>query len=311
MTAVREVLVMGISTFFYTIGQGFKNIGRNRLFSLASIATMSACIFLFGIFYSVVTNFNTTVRAAEENVAVTVLFDDDIAPARIAEIGDLISARPEVSAYNFVSADDAWDSFKVQYFEGNEELAEGFADDNPLVNCESYEIYLNDVSYQSSLVKYLENLEGVRDVNQSEVVANTLSDVNKLITLVSVVIILMLLLVAVFLISNTVMVGISVRSEEIGIMKMVGATDYFVRAPFVIEGIIIGVIGAAIPLLLLFFSYDGIIGYIMDKFNFLSGVLVFASAEDVFVILTPVGIALGVGIGFFGSFITIRKHLQV
>ena len=281
------------------------------MFSLASIATMAACIFLFGLFFAIVTNFQSMVKEAEEGVAVTVLFDDDITPQQIAEIGDLIKVRPEVAAYNFKSADDAWEEFSQIYFEGNEEWAEGFGDDNPLQKSESYEIYLNDVSMQDSLVVYLENIDGVREVRRSEIVANTLSDFNRLIGYVSAGIILILLCVAVFLISNTVTVGISVRKEEIAIMKLIGATDYFVRAPFVVEGILIGLIGSILPLVLLYVMYSRMIVYIMEKFNFLSSLMNFLPVGQVFRTLTPVALLLGVGIGFLGSFMTIRKHLKV
>lgn len=302
---------MRISTFFYSIKQGIKNIWRNKMFSLASMATMAACIFLFGLFFAIVTNFQSMVKDAEEGVAVTVLFDDDITPQQIAEIGDRIKERPEVSAYNFKSAEDAWAEFSQIYFEGNEELAEGFGDDNPLQKSESYEIYLKDVSMQDTLVTYLENLDGVREVRRSEIVANTLSDFNRLIGYVSAGIILILLCVAVFLISNTVTVGIAVRKEEIGIMKLIGATDYFVRAPFVVEGILIGLIGSAIPLALLYGMYSRLIVYIMEKFNFLSSLMKFLPVHTVFRTLTPIALLLGVGIGFLGSFMTIRKHLKV
>ena len=302
---------MRISTFFYSIRQGIKNIWRNKMFSLASIATMAACIFLFGLFFAIVTNFQSMVRAAEEGVAVTVLFDDDVTPQEIAEIGDKIKVRTEVSAYNFKSAADAWEEFSQIYFEGNEDLAEGFGDDNPLQKSESYEIYLSNVSEQETLVTYLESLDGVREVRRSEIVANTLSDFNRLIRYVSAGIILILLCVAVFLISNTVTVGIAVRKEEIAIMKLIGATDYLVRAPFVVEGILIGLIGSALPLILLYGMYSKLIGYIMEKFNFLSSLLTFLPANTVFRALTPVALVLGVGIGFLGSFVTIRKHLKV
>ncbi|MEY8331849.1 permease-like cell division protein FtsX [Lachnospiraceae bacterium 47-T17] len=302
---------MRISTFIYSIRQGIKNIWRNKMFSLASIATMAACIFLFGLFFAIVTNFQSMVRAAEEGVAVTVLFDDDVTPQEIAEIGDKIKVRTEVSAYNFKSAADAWEEFSQIYFEGNEDLAEGFGDDNPLQKSESYEIYLSNVSEQETLVTYLESLDGVREVRRSEIVANTLSDFNRLIGYVSAGIILILLCVAVFLISNTVTVGIAVRKEEIAIMKLIGATDYLVRAPFVVEGILIGLIGSALPLILLYGMYSKLIGYIMEKFNFLSSLLTFLPANTVFRALTPVALVLGVGIGFLGSFVTIRKHLKV
>ena len=151
----------------------------------------------------------------------------------------------------------------------------------------------------------------MREVRRSEIVANTLSDFNRLIRYVSAGIILILLCVAVFLISNTVTVGIAVRKEEIAIMKLIGATDYLVRVPFVVEGILIGLIGSALPLILLYGMYSKLIGYIMEKFNFLSSLLTFLPANTVFRALTPVALVLGVGIGFLGSFVTIRKHLKV
>ena len=124
-------------------------------------------------------------------------------------------------------------------------------------------------------------------------------------------VILLLLCVSVFLISNTVTIGIAVRKEEIAIMKLIGATNSFVKAPFVVEGIIIGLIGAAIPLSLLYVLYTRLITFMGDKFNILTGMLQFLPVNDMFRILLPVGVALGVGIGFFGSFFTIRKHLKV
>ena len=302
---------MRISTFFYTIRQGLKNIWKNKLFSLASIATMTACIFLFGIFYMIVTNFQSMVKEAESGVAVTVFFDEGTTQKQIDEIGQQIQARPEVAAVEYVSADDAWESFKKVYFEGNESVAESFAGDNPLVNESSYSIYMNDVSMQQSLVDYLQSLEGIRKVNQSAAVANTLTDFNKLIGYISAGIIIILLGVAVFLISNTITVGISVRREEIAIMKLIGATDYFVRAPFVVEGIVIGLIGAAIPLGILYTMYGRVIEYIGENFTFISNMMKFLPVNEVFHTLVPVALILGVGIGFIGSRITIRKHLKV
>lgn len=302
---------MRINTFFYSVKQGFKNIARNKMFSLASMATMAACIFMFGIFYIIITNFNAEVQKIEEGVSVTMFFDKGLPESDILSIGEEIGKRVEVSRIEYVSAEDAWNDYKEIYFEGKEELAAGFAGDNPLANSANYQIYLKDVSMQSSLVTYLESLPGVREVKQSELVANTLSDFNKLVGYISGGIILILLCVAVFLISNTVTVGISVRKEEIAIMKLIGATDYLVRAPFVVEGVLIGLMGAAIPLVLLYFLYQRIIVYIADKFNFIGSMLEFIPAYTVFRTLIPVGIILGVGIGFLGSRLTIRKHLKV
>ena len=296
-----------ISTLFYTIKQGFKNIFRNKLFSLASIATISSCLFLFGLFYSVIVNFQNIVRTVEEGVCVTVFFDEGLDESQITQIGELISKRTEVSKLIYISADEAWNSFKEDYLG---EYADGFTE-NPLADSANYQIYLNDVSMQSSLVTYLESVPGVRKINQSVLLASTLTGVNSLVGYISVGMIVVLLAVSIFLISNTVTIGISVRNEEIGVMKYIGATDFFVRAPFVIEGILIGLIGAAIPLITMYFIYEKVVGYILERFGGFISLLSFLPAQTVFEVLTPVSVAMGVGIGFLGSFTTVRKHLRV
>lgn len=301
---------MRINTFFYSIGQGFKNIFRNGMFSLASIATMSACIFMFGLFYILIANINVMVQSVEEGVAITVFFDAGLEDERIEAIGEDIKKRTEVKEVVFISGEEAWESFKEIYFEGNEEYANGFTE-NPLEDFANYEVYLKDVSQQTGLVTYIENIEGVREVKQSKAVADTLTQFNKVVSLVSSGIILILLCVAVFLINNTVSVGISVRKEEIGIMKLIGATDFLVRFPFVVEGIIIGLVGAAIPLGLLYVLYDKIMAYVAETFSFVGSFMDFVQPRILFTGLIPVALVLGVGIGFFGSIWTIRKHLKV
>lgn len=298
---------MRISSFFYTLRQGFRNLFRNKLFTLASIATIGACLFLFGLFYAIVTNFEHIVRTAEEGVSVWVFFDEGLEDIRIQQIGDMIAKRPEVSDINFVSAEEAWEGFKEEYLG---EYGDGFTE-NPLENSANYQVYLNDVSMQSALVTYLESVDGVRQVNRSELAATTLTGVNALIAYVSVGIIVILLAVSIFLISNTVTIGISVRKEEINIMKYIGATDFFVRSPFVVEGMLIGLIGAAIPLGFIYTLYNIVLEYVMERFSMLSSLLSFVTVEEVFHVLVPVSLGLGVGIGFLGSFTTVRKHLRV
>lgn len=302
---------MKISTFGYTIKQGIKNIWTNKMFSIASIATMAACIFMFGMFYSIVINFQHVVKDVESGVAITVFFDDGTTQDQIDAIGQEIAMRPEVSSFNYASAEEAWEEYKLEYFDGDEAAAASFGTDNPLAGESNYEIYMEDISQQSSLVSYLEGLDHVSRVRQSEMVANTLTDFNRLVSIVSAVIILILICVAVFLISNTVRTGIAVRKEEIGIMKVIGATDYFVRAPFIVEGILIGLIGAAIPLIILHAMYGRIIEYVANRFGFLNNLLTFLPVDTVFQILLPVGLILGVGIGYIGSRVTVRKHINV
>ena len=315
---------MKISTIFYTIKQGIANIFRNKWFSLASIATISACLFLFGLFYAIVANFQNVVQTAEEGVSVTVFFHSEAGPvgdgceshtegqvpsdARIEEIGQQIAARLEVSEVKYTSSDEAWATWGPDYF--GEDYAEGFPE-NPLAGFDNYEIFLNDVSMQDALVTWLESIPEVRKVNYSELTANTLSGVNLLIAYVSMGIIAILLAVSIFLISNTVAIGISVRKEEINIMKYIGATDFFVRAPVVLEGMLIGLVGAALPLGLIYSLYNYVLTYVVQRFAVLSTFLNFLSVEEIFDVLAPVSLIVGVGIGFLGSISTVRKHLHV
>ena len=300
---------MRVSTIRYTIEQGLRNIVKNKMFSIASIATMAACIFMFGIFYSLIINVQYIVEKAEEGVAIVVFVEEDATEKELKNIEKKLSAREEVLEVKYVSADEAWKEFQKDYFGEDSDAAAGF-EENPLENSDNFEVYMKDIEKQSELVKYAEGLKGVRKVNKSEQVADALTNVNMLIAYVSGAIILVLLAVAIFLISNTVAMGITIRKEEIAIMKYIGAKDSFVRAPFILEGILIGIFGAAIPLVVLYFAYEKAINYILTKFSILNTLLDFLPVSVVYKTLLPVGLALGVGIGFVGSFFTIKKHLK-
>ena len=305
--------------------QGVKSIWRNKMFSLASIATMSACIFLFGLFFSILVNFQYIIRSAEEGVAITVFFNEEATDEQIQKIGKELKARDDVSEVKYISAEQAWEDFQKDYFGDNPELAEGFKDDNPLANSDNYEVYMKTTdnsqdliarskslsSTQQDLVKFAQSLDGVSKVNKSDVVANTLSSVNMLVAYISIAIIAILLGVSIFLISNTVTMGITVRKEEIAIMKYIGAKDFVVRSPFVIEGLIIGIFGAAIPLGLLYVLYDKAVSYVMERFSILKNIIDFLPVNVVYTYLLPIGLIMGIGIGFLGSFFTVRKHLRV
>jgi len=294
------------------------------MFSLASIATMSACIFLFGLFFSILVNFQYIIRSAEEGVAITVFFDEEATDEQIQKIGKELKARDDVSEVKYISAEQAWEDFQKDYFGDNLELAEGFKDDNPLANSDNYEVYMKTTdnnqdliarskslsSTQQDLVKFAQSLDGVSKVNKSDV-ANTLSSVNMLVAYISIAIIAILLGVSIFLISNTVTMGITVRKEEIAIMKYIGAKDFVVRSPFVIEGLIIGIFGAAIPLGLLYVLYDKAVSYVMERFSILKNIIDFLPVNVVYTYLLPIGLIMGIGIGFLGSFFTVRKHLRV
>ena len=297
---------MRISTFFYALGQGFKNLLRNHWFALASITTITTCLFVFGLFYSIFLNFRHVVQTIEENVSVTVFFEPGTSEETMLQRKVEIEEREEVADVNYISAEEAWESFKYEYLG---EYADGFTE-NPLEDMASLEVYLQDVSKQSELVSFIRTMDEVREVNYSSMTADTLTGVNRLIAYVTIGVIGLLIAVSIFLISNTISAGIFVRKEEISIMKYVGATDFFVRAPFIIEGLLIGVIGSVIPMALIYVLYGKSMEYISGKFPALLNVIEFLPVNTVFRTLGPYSVILGVGMGFLGSWGAVRKHLK-
>lgn len=302
---------MRIGTFWYCLKEGVKNIGKNIWFSLASVAIISACIFLFCIFFSLVANVQYMVKNVETTVGITVFFDESLNSGDIEKIGAEIGKRPEVKECVYTSPEEAWDSFKEDYFEGMEELAAGFEEDNPLAGSASYTVFLKDLTEQEEMVSWLKSLDGVRRVNYSKDVAEGMKDFNRMLGAVSVCIILLLLAVSVFLISNTIRTAAAFRKNENRIMRLIGATNFMIRSPFVVEGIIIGLVGAAIPLGLIYVVYRQAALYLGQHFDLLSNIIVFLPIHVIFPYMVGVAMALGVGIGFVGSFFTIRRHLKV
>ena len=301
-----------MSSFLYGIKQGIKNVFRNRLFSLASIGTITACLFIFGIFYCMVMNFQHIFSEVETTVGVTVFFDEGVEEDQILDIKSQIEKQDEVDNVHYTSADEAWKEYKEKAFpDTDQNILTNLDNDNPLASSASLEVYLKDAAMQQDLVDYIKGIDGVRSVNASKSVADSFASFGRLLSYVSLAIIVILVGVAVFLISNTVSVGIAVRKEEIGIMKYIGATDGFVRAPFLLEGMVLGLIGAAIPLTVLYFLYNTTVEYILTRFNVLTGVVDFIPVWKVYQTLLPMGLALGIGIGLIGSFLTSRKHLRV
>lgn len=299
---------MRINTLGYTLKEGFKGLFRNKWYTLASIATISACLFLLGIFSAILLNFQHIVDNVQKGVAVTTFFQEGTTEEEIDTLKVYLESLEEIDKVIYISADDAWAEFSKDL--NMSEYMDAFPE-NPLANCANLEIYLNDTSKQADLVTYLESVDFVRRVNKSELAATTLSGMDSLVGVATVGIIGILLLVSVFLISNTITVGISIRKEEINIMKYIGATDFFVRFPFIIQGILIGLIGAGIPLTAIYFLYNQVIVFIMGYFPSLSTLLGFLDVKVVFDLLLPLNLGVGVGIGFFGSYFTCRKHLNV
>jgi len=281
------------------------------LFSLASIGTIVSCLFLFGLFYCVIVNFRTAMTDLENTVTISVFFDEGVTDENITMIGQQIRLRDEVNTLDFISADEAWKQYAEEKFDDPQAAIDAFQGDNPLKNSASYKITLKDLSNQAEFVQYLKGLTGVRKVLSSEVTADGVAALNSVVSYASIGIIVILLLVSIFLISNTITIGITVRKEEIGIMKLIGATNFFVRAPFIVEGVVIGLVGSLIPLILIYYMYDTVVQYIIGRFSVVQSLFAFVPAKEIFAVLIPLSAGIGIGLGLIGSLLTTRKHLKV
>ena len=300
-----------MSTFWYCLKQGIANICRNILFSLASIATISACIFLFCLFFSLAANVIHGASTAQETVGISVFFDEGMTEDEILAAGEEIKGWKEVRQAEYTSAEEAWDTFKAQYFEGAEDLAEGFENDNPLANSASFEIFLNDISDQESVADRLEAMDGVRRVRYSSTLAAGFTSVGKMIGLISALIIGVLLAVAVFLISNTISVAAAFRRRENEIMRYIGATNFMIRAPFLVEGLLLGFLGALVPLGGIWVLYEKGMLYLEENYSMITGLVEPLALGTIFPYMTGGALMLGVGIGLLVSFVTIQRHLRV
>ena len=211
----------------------------------------------------------------------------------------------------YVSAEEAWESYKKDVFQGNEELLEGFEGNNPLKESDSYEITLKEVKSYKQVVSHLETIDGVRKVRYSEGAAEGMTKINTMGTYLAGGIILILMAVSIFLVSNTVSIGVAVREEEISIMKLIGAANGFIKAPFRAEGMIIGILGSLIPTAIIFAGYEGIINWMNDKFHVVTVFMKFVPIQQIMLYLLPLALLVGIVIGLLGSSITIRKYLKV
>ena len=264
------------------------------MFSLASLGTIIACVFLLGTFLSVALNVRSTMQQMEQSVGISVFFEPGISAERKDQIGEEIKKKEDIATMRYVSAEEAWESYKKDVFQGNEELLEGFEGNNPLKESDSYEITLKEVKSYQQVVSHLETIDGVRKVRYSEGAAEGMTKINTMGTYLAGGIILILMAVSIFLVSNTVSIGVAVREEEISIMKLIGAANGFIKAPFQAEGMIIGILGSLIPTAIIFAGYEGIINWMNDKFHVVTVFMKFVPIQQIMLYLLPLALLVGI-----------------
>lgn len=292
---------MAFRTWLYLCRLGFKNLWHNKVYTAASVLTMAACIFLFGIFYIAVLNLDGVLQKTEEEVYVAVFFEETVAPERVEEIGGLIRKRPEVVRTVYTSADDAWEGFRNDYFKDGEVLDGIFDGDNLLAASNHYQVYIGGIEQQEGFVEYVKSLEGVRKVTHS---ADTVRALLRIKTVISRLIAgsaAILLLISILLIHNTLSVGIESQKGKTRVMRLMGAREEFISVPFLVEGLVMGLAGMCIPLFLLFAGYRWGLELVAAGLNLYGGAVSLLPPSEVFPKLTLASVFLGLATGIAGG----------
>ena len=297
-----------IRTLFYCLKQGFRGAWKNRVYSLASAGTITACLLLLGIFYFVIANFNQAVASAESLVGFTVFFDEGTTEERMLEIQEEIRLRSDVADVLYTSAEEAWEKYKTESL--NEELTATFGSDNPLIDSASLEVSISDVSKQKTVISFVESISDVRKVNHSESIAESFEGIRTLLWIISVGLIVILVAIAIFLIRTTISTGINVRREEISIMSIIGATDFFIRAPFVVEGALIGILGFILPMGILYVVYGEIVRTLKEQFESVFTTMNFIDRAVIMQHFVPLALIFSLGLGIIASSMTAKRQIR-
>ena len=295
----------------YALKSGFKNLGAKKLFTFASICTIASSVLVFCMFFVFVSNVTKFIHEIETTIGIQVFFEENLSEDDIKIIANNNFNTSDVKEMRFISSNEAWDKFKYEYFNKNQELANAFEQDNPLAHSASYEILLNDITKQKEYVKYLQAIEGVRQVNYSNVIIEVLTNLNTMLAKISFVLIVILLIIAFILISNTVIVACESRKKENEIMRLIGATNFVIRSPYVIEGFLLGLFGAIIPILLVMIFYNRIIDSLMENFQVFMSLFTPTSLFDIIIPMSIIALSVSITVSVIISFITITRHLKV
>lgn len=298
-------------TLIYCFTQGIQNLFKNRLMTMASITTIMASLFVVSIFYCIVSNLNFILEEFEHNIGIAVFFDEGVSENEILTLKNQLEARAEVYQVMYISEEEAWNSFKKDYFAGREDLLQGFNSDNPLKGSSSLQILFSDISKQEQLVNLLNQEDSVRHVREAKEVTQIVQNVNHLVTYVSIALVFILSVISLFIIANTIRLAIALREREINIMRYIGARTLMINGPFIVEGIIIGLIGAAIPILIIYLTYNTVIDSILTQFTILKDFLVFLPLEQLLHRLAPSILTAGGVLGYLGSQLTVSKYIKV
>lgn len=294
------------NTIKYLCKEGFLGLWKNRLMALASIGTIVLCLLILGMSYSIAINIEEILHQVETQIGISAYINDETEESRIATIETTIKGIPYITEVNYISKEDALQTFANK--QEDSALFEQFKNDNPLPA--SFDIKVKSIEYQEQVVNQLKTIPELQ-VEYFKNESAIFMTINKTIQLVSSVIIGCLVIIALLLITNTIKLTVYVRRKEINIMKYLGATDSFIRLPFIIEGILIGIIGCIIPIYAIRKGYTLLIDLVGSVLGSFMGGIHMVPVTTIMQSLVPMFVGISVGIGVLGSIIAIRKHLKV
>ncbi len=301
-------MAMRFRVFKNIIKQGFQGMWRNRGMGLASVSSISAVLMILGIVLILILSINNLVLEVKTKFdEIQVYLEDDLTDNDVDAIEESIKTKEGVLSVVFRSREQGLEIMKEQWKEDSYVL-EGLEEDNPLQN--SYIIQLKDIKYADSVVKMLKSMDGVEDIRYYKDIIDKLMVFANYIRFGGIAVIGILVLVSVFIISNTIKITVSSRRREINIMKYVGATNGYIRGPFIIEGILFGLIGAVLSIVLVNYGYEYFFKSVSDKLYVLFTVYLVPPSlliKDITIMFT----SIGVGIGALGSIVSLKRFLNV
>jgi len=291
----------------YFILEGLKNIWINDFMSLASILTVTASLLIFSLFLIGTLNVNHVMTQVRDQYEVLVIIDAATPPNRTLDIGEEINAIPKIKEKRLVTKLEALNEMKESI--NDEEIFAGLEIDNPLRD--TYRITLDNLEDSDEVANAIRKISGVANVKTSEDIVNGLLSITRVVNLVSFWIYVLLMIISISIITNTIRIAVYARRKEINIMKFIGATNWFIRWPFVVEGIVIGLIAGGITIFVMFNAYGYVTSSFMDFLGAGDMTFTLQSVGEVIGTLSLSVIILGVVSGMFGSVISVTKHLKV
>ncbi len=299
---------MRYNVLSYLIGEGFKSTFKQKKMTSASIIIMCATMFIFGLFFVIGENVNSVIHQIEEQQGIQIFIDEEATETEVETLGNEIRNIEGVNKVTFVSKEDALNSVKA-VFDDNQGLLEGWDEENPFPA--SYFVTLTDLSLNEQVQEKIYALDNVDEIASENNTINRLQELANGIQIMTIIILALLIIISIFIISYTIKLTVHARRREISIMKYVGATNGFIRGPFIVEGIIIGLISAIITLIILGLSYNAVMGGIGETVLIQSIGIGLLSFSEMFFLVLTVYLVLGIGIGILGSVISMRKYLKV